>query len=787
MSEIGDLYVVLRAVTEPFNRAVRTAAAEGEASSGRISGAFGRLSRIGIGVGAAAVALGGITIKMAGDFQAEMAKLNTQAGVSKDKIKGLSDGVLQLAGQVGFSPTSLAESLFHVESNFESMGITSSKALEIVKVAAEGAATGHADLVDVTNALTAAVASGIPGVENMSEAMGVLNGIVGVGDMNMQNLAQAFGSGMVATVKGFGLSITDVGAALAVFGDNNIRGSIAGNQLRMSVMALAHPINTAGDQLKRLGMNTDTLAKDMREGGLMKALEDLEGRMKKAGVGAKEQGQVITEVFGRKAGAGLNVLMDQMDRLRTKYPALQEASKGFGESWKGTQDTFNQQLHQTEQSLVAMGIKLGTVLLPYAQEFLKYLQKGIGWLTAHKGAVMVLAGALVTALVAGLVAVVGAIVAAIGPAELIAAGIMAIGGAVVYAYQRFDGFRQIVNGTGRVLKTAYTDAVKGARIATQGLISWFQGHGKQFSAAWDAVVKACRSAVTWFNTNVVAWVKARVQELVDWWHDHSAEIAAVWRAMWTSLKVAAQAWYDGFFRPMLTVLQAVWKTTWGVLRDATKLAWGFISGTVSTGIHLVLNTVGLVLDLLTGKWSKVWGDLKKLVGQAIGDVVSTIKNLTANFGTLLYNAGQNVIKGLISGIKSMLGGVKNAIGDVAGSIRNHLPFSPAKEGPLSGSGSPEIGGRKIGQMLAAGLASTVRDVKAASHQVAGAAALTVGGRVGAGGLGALAVGGGPAGGGGVVQTQVIVQLDRRVLYQAMQTEALRYAKRNPTNGLSPST
>jgi TP901 family phage tail tape measure protein len=785
VSEIGDLYVVLRAVTEPFNRAVRTAAVEGETAGGRIGGAFGKLSKIGMVAGAAALTLAGVTIKMAGDFQAEMAKLNTQAGVSKDKIKDLSNGVLELAGQVGFSPTSLAESLFHVESNFESMGITSSKALELVKVSAEGAATGHADLVDVTNALTAAVASGIPGVQNMSQAMGVLNGIVGVGDMNMQDLASAFGSGMVATVKGFGLSITDVGAALAVFGDNNIRGSLAGTQLRMSVMALAKPVATAGDALKMLGMSDTQLAKDMQTGGLMKALEDLQDHMKKAGVGAKEQGAVITDVFGRKAGAGLNVLMDQMDRMRSKYPALNKAATGFGESWKSTQDTFNQQLHQTEQSLVAMGIKLGTVLLPYAQRFLKWLQEGIGWLTQHKGAVMVLAGALATTLVAAVLAVGGALIAAIGPAELIAAGIMALGGAAVYAYQHFATFRTIVDGIGRGLKFTYTAAVKGAQIATQGLISWFQGHGHQFSAAWDAVVKACQAAAKWFNTNVIVWVKARVAELVDWWHQHSSEIAAVWRAMWTSLQTAAKAWYDGFFRPLLTVLAAVWKLTWGLMRDGAKLAWAAISGITTTGIHFVLNVIGLVLDLLTGKWSRVWGDLKKLVGQALGDAVKTIKNVTSGFGTLLYDAGRNIISGLIKGIRSQLSGVKNAIGDVVSGVKSYLPWSPAKEGPLSGSGSPEIGGRNIGTQIAKGLAASVRDVRAASHRVAGAASLAVGG-TGAGGLGALAVGGGP-GGGGVVQTQVILQLDRRVLYRAMQTEALRYAKRNPTSGLALPT
>jgi TP901 family phage tail tape measure protein len=350
------------------------AGAATEAAGAKAAG-FG--SALGTAAKWGALALAGVgvaSVVMASKFDAAITKLNTQAGVSKDKLAGLKDGVLQLAGQVGFSPDSLAEALFHVESNFESMGITSAKALELTKVAAQGAAVGHADLVDVTNALTAAVAAQIPGVEDLNQAMGILNATVGIGDMTMQDLAAAFGGGMVATVKGFGLSISDVAAGLAVFGDNNIRGANAGTQLRMSVMALANPVKGSADGLKLLGLQYDTLAKDMQRGGLKLALEDLSDRMKKAGIDAKEQGQIVTEVFGRKAGAGLNVLLDQMDRLESKYPALAEGADKFGAAWETTKQTLNQQFRDIEHGVEAAGIRIGEVLIPYVSKSISTIE-----------------------------------------------------------------------------------------------------------------------------------------------------------------------------------------------------------------------------------------------------------------------------------------------------------------------------------------------------------------------------------------------------------------------------
>ncbi|NUP48061.1 MAG: phage tail tape measure protein [Catenulispora sp.] len=774
MSEVGDLYVILRAVTEPFRASMREAAAEGEASSGRISGAFGRLSRIGIGVGAAAATIAGVTVKMAGDFQAEMAKLTTQAGVAKDKMGELSNGVLNLAGQVGFSPTSLAESLFHVESNFESLGISAPKALELVKIAAEGAATGHADLVDVTNALTAAVASGIPGVQNFSQAMGVLNGIVGVGDMQMQDLANAFGSGMVATVKGFGLTIRDVGAALAVFGDNNIRGSLAGNQLRMSVMALAMPVKSAGYWLEKFGMTGQTLADDMKKGGLKLALEDLQGRFKKAGITAKDQGDVITQMFGRKAGAGLNVLMDQMDRLESKYPALDKAASGFGDSWAGTQKTFNQQLKETEQGLIAMGIKLGTVLLPYVQKFLGWVRVGVNWLTQHKSAVMVLAGALGVTLVAAIVAVGGALVAAIGWAEVIAVAIMAIGAGAVYAYQRFKTFRTIVQDIAAVTKTVFVDAIKGARIAIQALVTWWEQHKAQFAAAWSAVFKAVQALVKWFNDNVLAWVKARISDLVDWWHAHSAEIAAVWRFTWILIRTIAKATWDGYIHPLLKLIENTWKTTWIVIRDGTKLIWSVISSYITMVMHNVLNIISLILDIITGRWSRVWGDLKRLVGQAISGVVRVLLNATSGFGTLLWDAGRSVIHGFVGGIKSAFGSVKSALGDLTSMIPN-LKGPPARDALLL---------RPNGRLVISGFLDGIADQVPAVRATLGDLTRGLPGMVrGVPGVGALAVGGiGGYGAGGL--PDIVVNVDGRQLFKIMQRQTLRNNKRNPTNGLS---
>lgn len=332
MANVVEIQVVTRDRTKPGFESAKSGA-------GEFKGAILGLAT------AAGAALVGMTVKsleMGAGFESAMTRLVTQAHVAQGQLPILEKGVLDLAGKVGFDPESLAEALYHVESNFSSMGISSAKALELTKVAAEGARVGGADLVDVTNALTAAVASGIPGVNDFTKAMGFLNATVGAGDMTMQNLAQAMASGLLAVVKGYGLSIRDVGAALATFGDNNIRGANAATALRMAVQSLAVPAKDGQSQLKEWGITAGNLGEDMQKGGLLKALEHLQQLFKDNGITATQQGDVITQMFGKKAGVGLAVLMGQMDRLKSKYPELDKGANDFGDAWKTTTETLKQ-------------------------------------------------------------------------------------------------------------------------------------------------------------------------------------------------------------------------------------------------------------------------------------------------------------------------------------------------------------------------------------------------------------------------------------------------------------
>lgn len=90
------------------------------------------------------------------------------------------------------------------------------------------------------------------------------------------------------------------------------------------------------------------------------------------------------------------------------------------------------------------------------------------------------------------------------------------------------------------------------------------------------------------------------------------------------------------------------------------------------------------------------------IDRGISDGVQRVKDKVKDF----IDAGKSIIEGLAQGIKNAVGSVTGAIGDVMASVREYLPFSPAKKGAFSGKGWTLYSGRSMGGALAQGIAQS---------------------------------------------------------------------------------
>lgn len=90
------------------------------------------------------------TTKKAGNFEASMTRLAASAGESTDNLKAVGEGILQLAGQVGYSAQDLSNSMYMVEK----AGYRGAEGVNVLKAAAQGAKSENSELKEVLNGLT---------------------------------------------------------------------------------------------------------------------------------------------------------------------------------------------------------------------------------------------------------------------------------------------------------------------------------------------------------------------------------------------------------------------------------------------------------------------------------------------------------------------------------------------------------------------------------------------------------------------------------------------------------
>lgn len=330
--------------------------------------------------------IGAESVKMAMNFQQSMELLHTNANVPQSAIASLSDSILKLAPQVGAGPEALAKAMYHVASATPGV-FNAAKEMDILKISAEGAAIGQASLDDTTYSLTSALSSNIIGAKDASQMMGTLLAIVGSGDMTMQNLNDAIGTGFLGTAQAFGVSIQSIGSVLATLGDNGERGAAAANRLRMMMTLMASPskaaskilgalglttsevsatTGTMNEVFARTGLTTTKLADDLRQpNGINVAIEDLKSKLEASGMTASQTDAILSKAFGGgKSDAALLQLLSNIDKTNQKFGQINASATNFGNNWADQQATAKQKWNEAWGGIQSDLIKLGMKLLP---------------------------------------------------------------------------------------------------------------------------------------------------------------------------------------------------------------------------------------------------------------------------------------------------------------------------------------------------------------------------------------------------------------------------------------
>jgi len=670
------------------------------AAMGKAVTAFGKASAV------AFIAVGAESVKMAADFDKEMVKLNSQLGMTMPQVNALKGQVLALAGKIGQDPDSLAEALLHVEAATKSMGSSAPKAMDVLTIAGKAAAVSGANLVDVTNALDAAMVSGLPGMENLSKAAGQLVAAVGEGDMSMQDMSDAFGKGNVAIWKNYGLSITDVTASLALFGDMNLRGAAAGTAMTNTMKYLLHPAATAPKYFNEMGLSVDKLSKDITTGGLPKAIGDIKMSLDKLYGSGKEadlKKQIaLTSMFGTKGGNSISDMIGAYGVYTEKVKAAGSATGDINKAFASTQaNSFSQQLKQLEMSAKALMIQLGNWLIPKLEAIAKFfashqnLTKGI---VIAFAALMALSVAMwiygvIEAVVALGIALVGAEVAA-APITAIVILIVAALALLGFAIYELVKHWSTVWGAMKTAALAVWDALKIAWSATIGaLVTAWRAVSGFFVAGWNGMIGGLKAA--WGG-------------IVTAWRAVGSALSTAWRATISFLSAVARPFVSAF-RATVGGVETAWRAVTGALTTAARVTWGAIRTAALATWHFlepILKAIAKAINLLLlpiRLQILAWEIAYRAIGKA---VLWFWHNVLEPFGKGVASVVTGTIGTAIRWLETAWRTVWNALGTAVNWVWNSV-LLPAFHAIASGVETFIIGNLRLAQAIWNGIWSAL--------------------------------------------------------------------------------
>lgn len=233
------------------------------------------------------------------------------------------------------------------------------------------------------------------------------------------------------------------------------------------------------------------------------------------------------------------------------------------------------------------------------------------------------------------------------------------------------------------------------------------------------------SPITWVVLAIVALI-AVIALLIYYWDDIAAVASAAWdwiaekSEQATAVVAAVFDWLLGILAgwalDLILIMFGAWQAVEGVVQAGidwvVALVLAMVSGVISF-FAMLAALPGMIGGYFQGLYQRAKQQGQNLLSFVRG-IPGAITSGLGNLGSLLTSAGKNVIQGLINGIRSMIGRVGSEMSNIASTIRSYLPFSPAKVGPLSGGGAPEVSGARIAETLGEGIMSELAAIDQAA-------------------------------------------------------------------------
>lgn len=458
-----------------------------------------------------------------------------------------------------------------------------------------------------------------------------------------------------------------------------------------AINALLTKLNTADKQGKKFQEGLAAIGtsgvdlKNAIEQNPQKALTDFLEKVK--AMPKKEQMGILTDMFGMEYSDDIALLLTGLDQYKTALKETANETKFAGSMQKEFETrskTTANQLQLLKNTVTAGAINLGNLFLPGLNSVvgpLRSLTDVLGGLAQGFPFLTKVVGGLVIGLVALKVASLGGRYAMSFLSDGLAIARLAIANLhprvlalnIAILKTKAAGLGQTVAGWGTSLRSfaanippaittmkAWTATQWTALRANTLNAASLKVLGRSFGTTLLTGLRAGIAGVRAFSvallTSPVGWIGLAIGAaallIYKFWGPITGFFKGLWAGLKAGLKGLEPAWnifkaVAPLFAPILIPLKLIWNALKALFKPMTD----------------------------TGKAAENMG---VRIGKAVGNILTSVLILPAK----MLQAGKNIINSLWEGMKSMIDKPVELLKSLTQKLRNLLPFSPAKDGPL---------------------------------------------------------------------------------------------------------
>lgn len=692
-----------------------------------------RLSGLQSGFGMAALAGGGMTA----------------AGV------GITNGMMKIAGSTFETQDALAE--------LKSLGITDLKAVEDAarQFSDTWAGTTKADFITAAYDIKSGIASLTDeGVAQFTELAGLtakatksttgeMTSLFATGygiykgyysELSDLEFGEMFAGGIATAVKAYKTSGSEMASAISALGGTAtsanvpleeqlsvlgmLQATMSGSEAATKYKALLNAATGAGEKLGLNFLDANNQLRSLPEIlGILKSkygdtIDAVEKKQIKEAFGSDEAVAVIDLLYG-KTGELQTGILDMYDALGGGSSAAQEMATAINATESQKYTVLKQRLHNVTE-------ELGVNLLPTVNDWIGKAGQAVGkaseWIAENQGlatgilnAVLFLGMFLtVTGSVTSIIGIFGtAITRTIGMVGGLKSGFETLR---IYGMYAADGIKAMGAG----LLNMVRQGIASAAAALPGLIS----------SVWSFTTALLANPVTWIVIGIAA-LAAGLILLWKNWDKVSAFVQNIWNACVEKVQAGLQA-MKNFFSNIGGAIVSTVSNVFNRVRGAVRSRMEAVRNVMGNVMGAAVGTVKQKLDNMKNAYEQNGGGIRGIAAAAVEgvkgyytagfDFLNTLTGGKLNGIKELWSQGLAKVRGVVdgavglfkqSGVKIMetfTEGIRSAVNKpveaVKGAlsrIRQMLPFSDAKEGPLS---QLTLSGRRVFETIHTGMSQT---------------------------------------------------------------------------------